>query len=75
MGTMNLQRASWARKALDAFAVETGQRPSSNDDELGEALGDLMCNLLHLARAKGFDPIAMHERAQRTFEGEEFDDE
>jgi len=46
---MNEDRASWARAALGAFMGETYQT-----DQI-EALGDLVCDLRHLADRLGMD--------------------
>lgn len=45
----NEDRARWAKKALQAFAQETGS------DMGREALHDLLCDLGHYARSTGLD--------------------
>ena len=55
-GTMNAKRAAWASAALAAFRLITGQHA---EEETGEAIGDLICDLLHLAKAKGLNPDAL----------------
>ena len=45
----NEDRARWAKKALQAFAQETGS------DMGREALHDLLCDLGHYARSNGLD--------------------
>lgn len=64
----NEMRASWAQQGLDAF-----QLACRTDDD--DAIADLICNLLHLARERGLDPLAELSRAQRNWEGEEADAE
>lgn len=60
----NEQRAGWAQTAVDAF-----QAVCRTDDD--SALGDLMANLLHLARAQGLDPERVIDTARMHFEAEE----
>jgi hypothetical protein len=43
-------------------------RPGTDDLEC--ALGDLICDLLHLARQKGFDPQAILEQGNTHFRTE-----
>lgn len=45
--SMNDQRAASAEKALFAFIMETGCDPGD------EAIGDLLCNLMHLCDRLG----------------------
>ena len=49
---MNEKRAAWASAALAAFCLITGQHP---EEETGEAICDLISDLLHLAKAKGLN--------------------
>jgi hypothetical protein len=66
-GDMNTKRAAWASAALVSFCAITGQ---NTEEEVEEAMGDLLCDLLHLAQAKGFDPQAMLTRAVGHYEHE-----
>ncbi len=69
----NQDRARWARHALAVFTAETfsGDHPDTmHRDDLECAIGDLICDLLHLARQKGFDPQAILEDANGHFETE-----
>lgn len=68
MGPNNADRAEWARAALSTFIAEHG--PS--DEET--ALGDLMCNLLHLARQLGLQPRRVVDNAHGLFRDEERDE-
>ena len=63
----NTDRAAWADAALDAFRVLTGQTAPG---ETEEALGDLLCDLLHLAQAEGLEPLTLLERATWHYEYE-----
>ena len=70
----NLQRAQWARNALAVFTAETysGDHPDSmHADDLDTAIGDLICDLLHLARYHPrLDAVAIHSHALDLFETE-----
>jgi hypothetical protein len=70
----NIQRAQWARNALAVFTAETysGDHPDSmHADDLDTAIGDLICDLLHLARYHPrLDAAAIHSHALHTFETE-----
>lgn len=58
----NNQRASWANSALSAFVNEVAW--GQQDDE--EMMGDLLCNIRHLADAQGWDIEAMWAGSART---------
>lgn len=66
-GDMNTRRAAWASAALAAFCALTGQ---NTEEEAEEAMSDLLCDLLHLAKAKGFNPQTMLTRAVGHYEHE-----
>ena len=70
-------RMGWASYALDAFGAQTGQSgyDYSDREHLGEIAGDLMANLLHLARGAGMPPREMFDRAWDHFEDEVFEEE
>lgn len=75
----NDDRAAWAAPALDLFARETfGGRAFRELLEEGgpggdapDAIADLICDLMHLARRLDFDPSVLVERAVMNFEAEE----
>ena len=58
---MNEARATWARAALQAFMIETGQ------DEEPEALGDLVADLLHLGDRIGLPAATLLDRAAYNY--------
>ena len=63
---MNRMRAAWAAQAVKAFLNECG-----TDD--GDAIPDLICDLLHLAnqkRRRYGTPDAAMRRAQGNFDAE-----
>ncbi len=69
--TTNLERAEFARPALDLFKASTGQM---DPGEQQEAIVDMIANLLHLADAEGLrgtDCLALAELHYYTevFEG------
>jgi hypothetical protein len=70
----NVQRAQWARNALAVFTAETysGDHPDTMDRHDKEtAIGDLICDLLHLARYHTrMDAFAIHSHALEMFEQE-----
>jgi hypothetical protein len=55
-GSMKARRTAWASAALASFRSITGQHA---EEETGEAIGDLICDLLHLAKATGLNPDAL----------------
>lgn len=73
MNEMNRKRAAWAKMALDGFTVAKGEVIDYND--MRDEIGDLIADLLHLAKFKRFsvDQILAHSR--RMFEGEVQDKE
>lgn len=60
----NQDRAGWAKVAVRAF------RSVCRTDE-SDAIGDLMCDLLHLARERGLDPERVLDDARSRFAAEE----
>lgn len=58
-GPDNTDRAMWAREAVDAYAAATRNDPAEQRVEdaeaLTEVLGDLLCDLRHLANMDGVD--------------------
>ncbi|MGE5510505.1 MAG: hypothetical protein ACM31O_04535 [Bacteroidota bacterium] len=68
----NEHRAEWARKALAIFARATGQDLAH---EMDEAIGDLICDLLHLANQRGRAPIASFLKAVQVFASELYDED
>ena len=61
----NGKRAGWARTAINAFIAETGA------DE-GDALCDLLCDLMHLADFEGCDFDNERRRALIHYEHADF---
>lgn len=55
----NADRANWALAALLGFVAETGV------DTAREAIGDLIADLLHLGRGRGYDTLSLIDRAHR----------
>jgi hypothetical protein len=60
---MNDKRAQWARATLDAFIAQTGV---DNED----ALGDLLCDLIHLSDREPFDFEAALDTARGHYAAE-----
>jgi hypothetical protein len=74
----NSDRARWAGDALAVFtdATFSGDHPDTmHRGDLECAIGDLICDLLHLAHQKGFDPQAILEHGNANFKTELFLDE
>lgn len=64
----NDDRADWARSALDHFAGCVGLDLSGDHAaDPSITLGDLLCNLHHLARREGWDINAIFHGAQQVF--------
>ena len=55
----NADRANWALAALSGFVAET------RVDTAREAIGDLISDLLHLGRGRGYDTLSLIDRAHR----------
>lgn len=55
----NADRAIWALAALSEFVAET------RVDTAREAIGDLISDLLHLGRGRGYDTLSLIDRAHR----------
>lgn len=65
----NLNRAEWARTAVDAFAREVG-----NDNEpLEVSINDLICDLGHLADREQLDFVAILTKAVAFWKIEQID--
>lgn len=67
--TTNTDRAWWALFALGDFVNRTGVH------EKEEAIGDLVTNLLHLARLAELDPGAIARRALLAMDAEVREDD
>jgi hypothetical protein len=65
---MNADRAKWAATALRAFRKATGA-------DAEEALGDLLCDLMHWSDRNNFDFDAALDRARMHYEAETARDE
>lgn len=73
----NRTRAAWALEALETFTARTfgGDRPDTmNYEDLGDAIGDLICDVMHLARLFGMDPAGINVHAVKMY-AEELADE
>ena len=67
----NAMRAGWAAVAVEAFRDVCVGDPLDSPDGMKDAIGDLIADLLHLARAEGIDPQAMLHNGRMHFEAEE----
>lgn len=65
----NEERAEHAAHALDKYGISKEGRPDY-DDPVDQA-ADLICDLMHLIRAHGGDPMAKLQTATTNFEAEE----
>jgi hypothetical protein len=68
----NETRAGWAGEALGTFASLTRLQPTETD--LDEALVDLLCDLCHLAKARGLDPVEAVRKGLAGFMEEDLGD-
>ena len=66
----NEERAASTIPALEAFCAENGEifQP---DLGVTEYIADLICNLLHLAKSHGHDPIAIAAHGVGMFAAED----
>jgi hypothetical protein len=71
-GPTNCQRAGWARNALAIFTAETysGDPDTMELSDLECAIGDLICDLLHFAVQKSFDPKSVLDQGEAHFKFE-----
>ena len=67
----NNKRADWALAASKIFADRT--MPGWIDADLDYAINDLVCNLAHLIRRRGHDPMDVFARQLGVFLAEEND--
>lgn len=70
MEPTNEMRCAWARIALDAYGLHTGQSGEDYQVEpeaIAEAIGDLIADLLHLAKEHGLDTSELIEVAEMHF--------
>lgn len=75
----NEDRAGFANVALDAYAGETRHNPREqhvdvlDKEHVEEVMGDLLCDLMHLAKLAGvdFDQVVESGRFNFEFEAEE----
>lgn len=61
----NGMRANFARAALETF-----QQACHMEESIDTASADLICDLLHLAHAEGFEPLQILESALGHFAAE-----
>jgi hypothetical protein len=64
----NRTRAEWAAACISVFMHQTGC-------DLGDSLGDLLCDLMHWSKQNGFDFELAFERARGHFEAELLDED
>jgi len=57
MHEQNTDRAAAARDALERFRESSPGDPLTSSEAVLEAVGDLICNLLHLVEEQGGDPL------------------
>jgi hypothetical protein len=66
MEVSNDTRADWAQLALDEFIDECGTSGEAYYD-----ISDLICDLLHLAKRSGCDPLDVASKGIGTFSAED----
>lgn len=66
LGMGNAERAEAARNAIAPFAPEGLEAP----DALADAVGDMICNLLHLLTMHGGDAEHVHHQGWEHFRNE-----
>lgn len=65
----NANRAAWGLDAISRFVIDT------RVDTANDAIGDLITNLLHLARGRGIDPQIIVTRSLSAMQAEVFEDD
>ena len=65
----NANRAAWGLDAISRFVTDT------RVDTATDAIGDLITNLLHLARGRGIDPQIIVTRSLSAMQAEVFEDD
>lgn len=63
----NQVRIGWAREALRVFAEQCDM---TDKEEIDTIAGDLICDVLHLVTAQGFDPLSVLDLGWMHFTGE-----
>jgi hypothetical protein len=71
MAATNEQRAEFAAYALDCYGVHKEGRADYDAPE--DMAADLICDLLHLIKAHGFNPEKYLTRALTNYEAENVD--
>lgn len=69
----NVERAGWSKNALAVFTEETynGDHPDSmNQENIRDAIQDLITDLFHYANQCGFDVKEIHRHAMGMYEEE-----
>lgn len=70
----NKERAAWAEAALETFVSEVRHDGKELSDlppgDREDAIGDLICDLLHYAEQQGFDTGLILSDAENMFEEE-----
>jgi NTP pyrophosphatase (non-canonical NTP hydrolase) len=67
----NDDRAVWAFRAVQEFRNVCQGSPLDSEEGIEEAIGDLIADLLHLARQNDIDPSLLLNRGWLHFEAEE----
>jgi hypothetical protein len=73
----NADRASWAKQALAIFTEHTfsGDHPDSMDrGDLRDAIGDLICDLMHFAHQQHFNAADLLQQGCGNFAYELLDE-
>jgi hypothetical protein len=74
---INQDRANWAKQVLVVFTNTTfsGDRPASMDrDDLRDAVGDLICDLMHFAHQQQFNVADLLQQGCGNFAFELLDE-
>ncbi|MEN5278095.1 hypothetical protein ABE527_14220 [Brucella sp. TWI432] len=66
----NAERAASTIPALEAFCAEKGEI-FRYDSDISDDIADLICNVLHLAQARGNDPISIAAQGVGMFTAED----
>jgi len=71
----NEQRSDWAEEAVMVFAESTGMsRNGELVEDLVTTVGDLICDLMHLAGSQGLDPEELMAKAYENGRGNFLDE-
>lgn len=75
MSSYNERRARHGQSTINEYLKIKGESAGIVPEDQADEICDLIADLLHLAKAKGFDAQEIHDRALMHFDGETDDED